>query len=389
MKYIGENEIKNKRVLLRLDCDVPFDNKRTILNDLRIQKNVPTMRYLLENNNKLICVAKLGRPHGREAKFSLDIVAEKLQVYFPTHTIYLLNDFLTTNPHVFNNQKETDIFLLENIRFYPEEQKDDEAFARRLASLADVYVNDAFAMCHRRDASIIGVPRHLPSFAGFLVKEEVSMLIKALTNPKKPLVAIIGGAKTTTKLPLLMKLIELADILLMGGALANTFLKAQGLSVGTSMVDNNQEKAISDIMTHAKKHNTTILLPIDAICADKETAHSTMLFPITAIPSTQSIFDIGPQTQRIFNESIASAQTIIWNGPVGFSENPLFAMGTKSVCQAITTNTRAFSLVGGGNTTEAIAQEKNIDTISYISTGGGSMLEFIEKGTLPGIQALE
>ncbi|PIX68653.1 phosphoglycerate kinase, partial [Candidatus Roizmanbacteria bacterium CG_4_10_14_3_um_filter_39_13] len=234
IKYIDEVETTNKRVLVRADFDVTLNPNYTIADDARIIHNIPTLRYLLKNNNKLICVAKLGRPKMKDPAFSLKVVVEKLKEYLPEYTITLIDDFITADKSIFANQKSNEIFVLENIRFYPEEKKNDPEFAKKLASLADIYVNDAFAMSHRVEASVVGVTSYLPSYGGLLLKKEVATIMKAVREPQKPFVAIIGGSKIDTKINIIGKLMEVSNSILIGGGLANTFLCAQGIDIGKS-----------------------------------------------------------------------------------------------------------------------------------------------------------
>ncbi len=388
IKTIQDADIQNQKVLVRVDFDVSLGLNHQIADDTRMQQSLPTIKYLLERHNKLILVSKLGRPKERDPKFSLQIVRDKLATYVPDYNIMLVNDFLT-DTDVFAKQTEKDILLLENIRFYPEEKKNDPEFAKKLASLAQVYVLDAFAMAHRSESSVVGIEKYLPSYAGLLLEKEINAISQAMNNPKKPVIAIIGGAKISTKLPLLFKLTEMADYLLLGGGIANTFLAAQGIQIGKSLVEPGQEDAVKQIMQHAISKQTTILLPQDVICATDNTATSGTELGIKNIPADKAVFDIGPETQAIFGKVINQANTIIWNGPVGYTENPAFTRGTDFLYYAIAENDHAYSLVGGGDTLASISKKEYLDKISHISTGGGAMLEFIEKGTLPGIEALK
>ncbi len=385
---LKEGKIKNKRVIVRVDFDISIRG-HTIADDTRLQNTLPTLKMLLQNHNRLILISKLNRPVKRDKEHSLYLVAQRLQQYLPKYQIKLINDFLTENPETFHNQKPNDILLLENIRFYPEEKKNDPEFAKKLSLLGDVFVLDAFAMAHREEASVVGIPKFLPSFAGLLFEKEITAITHCLTEAKHPIITLIGGAKTSTKLPLLYKLTEIADYLILGGGIANTFLRYQGFNLGKSLIEDNQDDEIHKILLHAKKQNTRIILPRDFICASQETDNRGDVFPINHIPPDDKAVDIGPETQASMGVTIASARTIIWNGPFGYIENQAFSRGTDFLYYAIAANDHAYSLIGGGDTLAAIAKKEYLSKISHISTGGGAMLEFIEKGTLPGIEALQ
>jgi len=390
IKTIEDYKIIGKKVILRADFDVSLNFDHTIADDARIRSNLPTINYLLKNKNRLICVAKLGRPKTRDLKYSLKVVVDKLQNYLPNYKIKLIDDFLTANKQVFKNQKEDEILVLENIRFYKEEKQNDPQFAKKLASLAEIYVNDAFAMCHRTEASVVGIPQYLPSYAGLLLKKEIEMISQVIKKPKNPVVAILGGAKISTKIMLIDRLMEIADYLLIGGGLANTFLAAEGYEIGKSFCEYEEiEKARRLLFLTAKKH-TAIILPSDVIIGNPQnTKYGGMVKKINEILSNAQILDIGPETQAKFGSIIAKAKTIIWNGPVGYFENPDYRRGTDFIYYSIAQNQQAISLVGGGDTLAAISKKEYLDKITHISTGGGAMLEFIEKGTLPGIEALK
>ena len=387
--YIDEVKIKNKTVLLRVDFDVSLNPNRTIADDIRIQKNLPTIKYLLKNNNKLICVAKLDRPKTRDPKLSLMPVVKRLREYLPDYKIILIADFLSSDKQVFEKQTNKEILVLENIRFYPKEKDYSTLFAKKLASLADIYVNDAFAVCHRSDTSVIGPPKFLPSYGGLLLKKELAIISQVIDKPKKPVVAIIGGNKVSTKIGLINKLIKIVDYLIIGGGLANAFVNAQGHDVGTSFCQYEAVQQARRLLSLSKKGRAFLVLPVDAVVANTKEDKNSEIVKIENIPSDKSIFDIGPETKAQIGGIIAKAKTIIWNGPVGYFENPEFKQGTDFVYYSIAQNTDAVSIVGGGDTLAAISKKEYLDKITHISTGGGAMLEFIEKGTLPGIEALK
>lgn len=381
--YIDEVEIKNKTILLRVDFNVSLNPDYTISNSARIKQSLPTINYLLKNNNRLIIVSHLGRPKGIDKKFSLKIVADKLKEYLPNVEVSLAKDIEEVK------EKKGKIIVLENIRFFPKEKDYSTLFAKKLASLADIYVNDAFGVCHRSDTSVIGPPKFLPSYGGLLLKKELAIISQVINKPKKPIVAIIGGVKVSTKIGLLNKLIKFVDYLIIGGGLANTFISAQGYEVGTSFCEYEAVQQARKLLSLSKENRALIVLPVDAVVATAKEDRESEVVKIESIPPTKSIFDIGPETTAIFGSIIAKAKTIIWNGPVGYFENPTFKQGTDFIYYSITQNIQATSIVGGGDTLAAISKKEYLNKITHISTGGGAMLEFIEKGTLPGIEALK
>lgn len=387
MKFVDEVHLENKRLLLRVDFNVSLNPNHSISNDERIRQSIPTIEYLLKHHNKLILVAHLGEPEKRNPADSLIRVARRLHEYLPHNKVTLVDNFIA-DPHVLEQQKEADIILLENIRFYPGEQANDPEFAKQLASLADVYVNDAFGVSHRKSASVVGVPKLLPSYGGLLLKKEITMLDKVMNHPKKPLIAIIGGKKITTKIKFIAKLTTVADYLLLGGGLANTFLVAQGHELGNSLVSEEDLAEAEKLLRLAKREGTHIMLPADFIVGDGLQAKRGSVKRFAEVKPHDLILDIGPETEALFGSIIDKAGTVIWNGPVGYMENPVFKRGTDFLYYAITENPDVISVVGGGDTLAAIAHKEYLEKITHISTGGGAMLEFIENGTLPGIEAL-
>lgn len=382
--YINEASITNKTVLVRVDFNVSLaSDGLSLADDARIRQSLPTIHHLLRGSNKLILVSHLNRPQGRDPRYSLKIVAEHLQKLIPEHHVVLVEDFLSNEGKtLLALQKEDEIILLENIRFYKEEKERSEIFAKELAALANVYVNDAFGVCHRNDTSIVGVPKLLPSFGGLLLKKEIAMISSVLANPKKPFVAILGGAKISTKIAVLGKLIEIADYLLVGGEVANTFLKAKGLWLGKSLYEEEEVGRAKLVLRLAREKHTQVVLPADVVLGGEEVVR------VNEVSKNGQIFDIGPETQAVFGNIIQKAKTIVWSGPVGYFEDQRFRRGTDFVYYAITQNQAAVSIVGGGDTLAAISKKEHLEQITHISTGGGAMLEFIEKGTLPGIEAL-
>ena len=387
IKLLSQHTITEKRVLLRVDFNVSLTEDLQIADDVRIVKSIPTIKLLLKNNNKIILVSHLGRPKGRDGKSSLKPIAAYLTKAFPENNIILVNDFLSKDgKKQLSEQRENDIILLENIRFYEGEETNDEEFSKQLSTLADAYVNDAFGVSHRNAASVVGITKLLPSYCGLLLEEEVRAVEKIMENPKRPVVAIIGGAKISTKIIILSKLLDAVGTLILGGGLANTFLLAEGYEVGKSLVEKDQIDEAKRIISLALEKNVTLVLPADSAGLENNSIEKT--YKTDSIPPDFSILDIGPETQSTASDIISKANTILWNGPVGFAEDKRFAKGTQAVFQSIVQNTHAFSLVGGGDTLACVSGNKDIDKITHVSTGGGAMLELIENGTLPGIEAL-
>lgn len=389
--YIDEAKITNRRVFLRVDFDVSLNENYTISDDIRIRHKLPTIQLLLKNKNRIICCSKLGRPKERDSKLSMQVVVDRLQKYLPEVKVRLITDFLSEPKETFDKQTEKEILVLENIRFYPEEKNNDPEFAKQLAALADVYVNDAFAMCHRTETSMVSVPMILPSYGGLELREEITAIEEAIKHPKRPLVAIIGGAKISTKMNLITKLMEKADYVILGGGLANVFFRAQRYSIGKSICEYEMVLKARQLLFLAAQKKTSIILPSDVLVGDpanKDSAGKIVTIG-DKIPSSLSILDIGPDSKAKIGAIIASARTIIWNGPVGLFENPAYKHGTDFIYYAIAHNAKATSIVGGGDTLAAINKKKYLEKITHISTGGGAMLEFIEKGTLPAIEILK
>lgn len=381
INYIDDIQLVGKTILLRVDFNVPLADGK-VTDGTRITQVLPTLQKLLEDNNRLVLVSHLGKPEGRNPKLSLAPIVPILQKLLPDKTISFIEDFEITPP-----SPDTQIALLENIRFYPGEKNNDPIFAKQLASLAEAYVNDAFSVCHRQDASIVGVPKLLPSFGGLLLKKEIAALDNILKDPRHPFVAVLGGSKISTKLPLLQKLVTLADTILLGGGLANNFLAAKGLQIGQSIVEHDQVEAAKQLI---QGHENMFLLPTDVIVGKKDDPNSQAgIKDVTTLLPDDSILDIGPKSQVAFADAIGNARTIVWNGPVGYFEQEKYKAGTNSVFTAIISNPHITSVIGGGDTLAAIHDKNGVEKISHISTGGGAMLTYIAEGSLPGIQALE
>lgn len=389
--YIDEVEIKKKTVLLRVDFNVSINLKnRTITDDQRITQALPTINLLLKNKNKLILVSHLGRPDGApDPKYSMRVVCDRLQEIYPLHKINLIKDFLTENNNAFKYQQDDEILILENIRFYKGEKKNDPDFSKKLAQLADIYVNDAFGVCHRPDASVVGVTKFLKSYGGLLLKKEVEILNHILNKPRRKILSIIGGSKIDSKINLIEKLVEISDNVFVGGALANTLLFSQGIDVKKSLYEKESAETAKEIITKSEKLGKKILLPIDCVVGNKESLDSEEICELSKIPQNKGILDIGPKTIKLLDGVIKKSKTVIWNGPVGYFENESFRKGTDSIFKSIIETPGLISVLGGGDTLSAISKQKNKIFITHISTGGGAMLEYIEKGTLVGIEALK
>lgn len=388
MKFIDEVTIANKTILLRVDFNVSLNPNHSIGDDVRIRQSLPTIEYLLKHHNKIILIAHLGEPEKRDPQFSLSPVAKRLHEYLPHNKIILVEDFIKDSGQL-EKQTQDEIILLENIRFYPGEQSNDPEFAKQLASLGDIYVNDAFGVSHRKSASVVGLPELLPSYGGLLLKKEITVIDSLMKHPKKPFVAIIGGKKIGTKIEFIQKLTAVADYVILGGGLANTFLAAKKYPVGKSLISEDDVALAKKLLSHAQHENTHILLPNDVIVGKSLESNTSEIRKVTEINDDEEALDIGPETQADFGRIIDEAHTIIWNGPVGYMENQEFRRGTDFLYYAIASNDHAVSVVGGGDTLSAISKKEYLDKITHISTGGGAMLEFIENGTLPGIEALK
>lgn len=390
IKYIDEAEITNKKVLVRVDYNVSFKKDGSINDDTRIKNSLPTLQLLLKGNNKLILMSHLGKPKGRDMAFSMKPVAERLQTYFPENKVVLIDDFVQKQPQLTFEVDRAPIFLLENTRFYEGEKKNDPVFSKQLADLAEVFVDDAFGSVHRAHASTVGVAAFLPSYGGLLLKQEVSMIKKVIEAPERPVVAIIAGAKVSSKIGLIERLMSIADSVLIGGAMTNNFLKAKGMEIGKGLVEPDyivEAKRLLDVAAAQNKH---IILPVDRrIGLQTDEISEPVVKRVEEITSNDETLDIGPATEKLFADIISQAKTILWNGPVGYFENPQFAKGSIAIYSAITNNTSAVSVLGGGDTLSVIKKLPNKDKITHISTGGGAMLELIEKGILPGLKALD
>jgi phosphoglycerate kinase len=388
-KTIRDVELKNKKVLVRVDFNVPRDKAGNVTDDTRIRAALPTIKYLLENQAKVILTSHLGRPKGEvDEKYRLDQVAEKLSELLD-QKVYKTN--MTIGPDVeeaVKNLNPGDVLLLENVRFNPGETKNDPEFARKLASFADLYVNDAFGAAHRAHASTAGVAQYLPAVAGFLMEKELKALGGALNNPEKPFVAIIGGAKVSDKIGVIENLLHKVDALIIGGGMANTFLKAQGFEMGKSLVEEDKVELAKNLLKKAEAQGVKLLLPVDlVVAASIENPGEIKTVKVDEVPQDKMALDIGSATIDLYRDTIKDAKTVVWNGPMGVFEVDAFSKGTNQVAQAVAQSS-ANSIIGGGDSVAAVEKAGLAQEISHISTGGGASLEFLEGKDLPGVVAL-
>ena len=391
MKYIDQIDLKDKRVFLRVDFNVPMDKEGNVTSDKRVRASVPTINYALEKGAKLIIASHLGRPKGKRVEeMSLKPVVKVLSGLLQKEVMFLDDCVGEKVVQAVNNMKNGDIILLENLRFYPGEDKNDAEFAKQLAALCEVYIDDAFAVSHRAAASNSAITEFVTTCAaGFLLKNEVEYFKKAMVNPAHPLVAIIGGAKVSDKIGLLESLIEKVDKILIGGGMAFTFLRAAGYETGKSLCEEDMLDTARKIVEKAKQKNVQFLLPVDAVIAQATTAETeAKVCSVKEIPKAWIGLDIGPATISLFSNALQGVKTIIWNGPMGMFELAPFSKGTFALAQAVA-DSGALSIIGGGDTDMAIKKAGMSAKMSYISTGGGAFLEWLEGKTLPGIAALE
>lgn len=384
-KTIRDADLSGKRVLVRCDFNVPLEDGR-ITDDRRIVEALPTIRYLLDHGASVILASHLGRPKGPSLEFSLAPVAARLSELLGREVPLLPDSIGDAVEDKVRALAPGDVVLLENVRFHPEEEANDPEFARRLASLADIYVNDAFGTAHRAHASTEGVARLLPAYAGFLIEKEIEFLGRALENPKRPFVAVLGGAKVKDKIAVIDSLLPKVDRLLIGGGMAFTFLKSRGLEIGRSLLDEGSLDFAAGVLASA---GDKVVLPVDVVVArELSDSAATEVVPVEAIPADAIGADIGPRSSAEFAAIVQAAGTVVWNGPMGVFEMKPFEAGTRAVAEALA-ECSGTTIVGGGDSAAAIEHFGLADRVSHVSTGGGASLEFLEGKELPGIAALQ
>ena len=391
-KTIKDVDLKGKKVFCRVDYNVPFDENMNITNDTRIQATVPTVTYLLEQGAAVILACHIGRPsEAREDKFSTKHILKRLSEVFKQDVKWAPDCVGPEAEKAAADLKPGEILLLENLRYHKEEKKNDPEFAKQMAALADIAVNDAFGVSHRAHAANVGITQYLESVAGFLMEKEINFIGKTLEAPQRPFVAIIGGAKVSDKIGVISNMIDKVDTIIIGGGMAHTFDAAQGLPIGKSLCEKDKfEEALAQL-DKAKKKGVKVVLPVDLTIADKFGADAnTQIVDVDKVPEDWEALDSGPKTSALYSEALAGAKTVIWNGPMGVFEFDAFAKGTLAVAKAVAEATKngATSIVGGGDSIAALKKTGLADQISHISTGGGATLEFLEGKVLPGIAAI-
>ena len=386
LKTLSQSKIKNKRVLLRCGFDVPFNKLGKIQDDERIKQSLPTLRYLIKNKAKVIIISHNGRPNGKKIKkLAMDEVAKRLGVLLKKKVIKLPDCCGKKVTDYISKMKPGQVVVLENLRFYKEEGKNMAKFAKALSELGEVYVNDAFANSHRQHASMVGIPKHLPSYAGFLVQKEVESLSRLMKKPKRPFVAVVGGAKISDKLGVILNLFNKVDALLLGGALANTILKAQKIQVGKSLIEPKMITKLSKLdLTDVRMR-----IPVDVMVMKKEKGKEKVYTrPSGGVGKEEYIYDIGPDTITLFISILEKARQIVWAGPMGYFEDKRFSKGSYEIAKAIG-KSKAYTVVGGGDTVDVLDDLKIKNKINFISTGGGAMLRFLQEGDLPALKLLK
>lgn len=387
-KTIEDIDVNGKRVLVRCDFNVPLDinDKSKITDDRRIREALPTIKYLMSHGARVILCSHIGKTKDKQTLAPVaKRLSELLERDVPFASDVIGNDARAKVAEL----KDGDVMLLENVRIHPEEEANDPEFAKELASLAEVYVNDAFGTAHRAHASTAGVADYLPAVCGYLIQKEIGIMGDALNNPKRPFLAILGGAKVSSKIGVIENLLDKVDGLMIGGGMAYTFSKAMGGRIGKSLCEDDKLDLAKEILAKAKEKNVTVYLPIDTICAKEISADAeTMVVPTNDIPDDWEGLDIGPESTKKFVEAIKEYKTIIWNGPVGYSELDKFATGTISIAKALAENEDAITIIGGGDSAAAVEKFGLSSKMTHVSTGGGASLEFIEGKVLPGIACL-
>ncbi|OGO52904.1 MAG: phosphoglycerate kinase [Chloroflexi bacterium RBG_16_68_14] len=387
---VRDIDVNGKRVLVRVDFNVPLDEEGAILDDLRIREALPTIQYLRERRAKVILCSHLGRPKGKVVEsLRLAPIGRRLSELLLSGPVLVGPDCLDPlTEAAVARMRGGDLLLLENLRFHPEEEANDPEFARRLAAYADVFVNDAFGTAHRAHASTEGVTRYLPAVAGLLMEKEIAYLSRVVAQPERPLGAVIGGAKVSDKMGALRNLLSKADVLVIGGGMANTFLKAKGCSVGDSLAEDDQLDAATTIMKEAEERGVRLLLPVDVVVADRFAADArARTVAADQVPDGWRIIDVGPRSVAAYGEALQGCRTVVWNGPLGVAEFPQFARGSQSLAR-ILADLDAVTIVGGGETAALVQEAGLADKFDHVSTGGGAFLEFLEGRELPGVAAL-
>ena len=389
-KTLQDFNLENKRVLVREDLNVPLDENQNITDDTRIRAALPTINYLIEKGAKVIIVSHLGRPKGKvNPKYSLAPVAKRLSELLGRDVAFAKDCIGEAAQEAVDKMKAADVLLLENVRFHEGEEKNDPDFAKQLARLADIFINDAFGTSHRAHASTVGVADFLPAGAGFLLQKEIEVMGKALENPERPFVAILGGAKVGDKIGVIKNLLNKVDTLLIGGGMAYTFLNSKGYEIGQSLLEEDKIDLAASLLKEAEEKNVKLLLPEDVVVTSelKEgLPHETV--PVSEIPEDKMGVDIGEETRKKFAEAIKEAKTVVWNGPMGVFEIREYAQGTLAVADAMA-KSEAVTIIGGGDSAAAVEQLGFAEAMTHISTGGGASLEFLEGKELPGIAALD
>ena len=390
-KTIRDIEVKDKKVIARCDFNVPLKDGQ-ITDDTRIKAALPTIQYLIGENAAVILMSHLGRPGGQpDAQYTLKPVADRLSQLLGTDVIFAASDSVVDDEVIkkAGQLKGGQVMLLENVRFRKEETKNGEEFAKELASLADIFVNDAFGTAHRAHASTAGIASYLPAVSGFLIEKELEFLGNAVENPQRPFVAIMGGAKVSDKISVIRNLLNKVDVLIIGGGMAYTFFKSMGYEIGTSILDADSVDLAKDLIREAEENKVRFLLPVDVVCGKEfKNDTETGVYKAEEIPSDMMGLDIGPETAAIYKEEILNAKTVVWNGPMGVFEMENFAKGTLAVAEAMA-QSEAVTVIGGGDSAAAVTQFGLASEMSHISTGGGASLEFLEGKELPGVAVLE
>ncbi|WP_430488894.1 phosphoglycerate kinase [Rossellomorea marisflavi] len=388
-KSIKDVDVKGKRVFCRVDFNVPMADGK-ITDETRIQAALPTIKHLVEGGAKVLLASHLGRPNGEVVEeLRLTPVANRLSELLGKDVAKADEAYGEDVQAKVSDMKDGDVLVLENVRFYPGETKNDPELAKEFAALADLYVNDAFGAAHRAHASTAGIAEHIPAVAGLLMEKELEVLGKALSNPERPFTAIVGGAKVKDKIGVIDNLLDKVDNLIIGGGLAYTFVKANGYEIGQSLLEEDKIDLAKQFMQKAKDKGVNFLMPVDVVVGDDfSNDANTQEVGIDSIPSDWEAMDIGPKTREIFSDAIKSSKLVIWNGPMGVFEMDTFANGTKAVAEALADSTDTYSVIGGGDSAAAVEKFGYADKMSHISTGGGASLEFMEGKELPGVTAL-